>query len=333
MNTHNEYISYWLRRFLLEYAITVRNLSKNTLLSYRDTFKLLLPYLSKMNKIGIEKLSVNLLTRSNVQDFLRNLEISRNVSPASRNQRLTSILTFAKYLSTYNPEYAELYRELKFIPMKKHQKPMIGYLERDEIEALLDAPDKTTQYGYRDYVIILFMYNTGARADEVSKLTVADYDHNTATVILHGKGNKTRKCPLWKSANREIHKIVKNLACTQNIFTNRHQAPLTRFGIYGLITKHAAEAAKKCTSLRKKNVTPHVIRHTTATHLLQSGVDINTIRAWLGHVSVNTTNVYAEVSMKAKSEALDCCEVHSSVKQKCWKENPDVMAFLNGLYK
>jgi len=123
------------------------------------------------------------------------------------------------------------------------------------------------------------------------------------------------------------------LACTQNIFTNRHQAPLTRFGIYGLITKHAAEAAKKCTSLRKKNVTPHVIRHTTATHLLQSGVDINTIRAWLGHVSVNTTNVYAEVSMKAKSEALDCCEVHSSVKQKCWKENPDVMAFLNGLYK
>ena len=177
------------------------------------------------------------------------------------------------------------------------------------------------------------MYNTGARADEVSKLTVADYDHNTATVILHGKGNKTRKCPLWKSTNREIHKLVKTLASSQNIFTNRHQAPLTRFGIYGLITKHAAEAAKKCTSLRKKNVTPHVIRHTTATHLLQSGVDINTIRAWLGHVSVNTTNIYAEVSMKAKSEALDCCEVHSSAKQKCWKENPNIMAFLNGLYK
>ena len=108
MNTHNEYISYWLRRFLLEYATTVRNLSKNTLLSYRDTFKLLLPYLSKMNKIGIEKLSVNLLTKDNVQDFLKNLEASRKISPASRNQRLTSILAFAKYLSTYNPEHAEL---------------------------------------------------------------------------------------------------------------------------------------------------------------------------------------------------------------------------------
>ena len=186
--------------------------------------------------------------------------------------------------------------------MKKHQKPMIGYLERDEMEALLDAPDKTTQYGYRDYVIILFMYNTGA------KLVVADYDYTTSTVILHGKGNKTRRCPLWKSTNREIWKLVKDLAPTQSIFINRHHTPLTRFGIYGLITKYASEA-------------------------LQAGVDINTIRAWLGHVSVDTTNVYAEVSMKAKSEALDCCEVISSTKQKCWKDNPDIMAFLNGLYK
>lgn len=129
---------------------------------------------------------------------------------------------------------------------------MIGYLERDEMEALLDAPDKTTQYGYRDYVIILFMYNTGARVDEVSKLVVADYDYTTSTVILHGKGNKTRRCPLWKSTNREIWKLVKDLAPTQSIFINRHHTPLTRFGIYGLITKYAAEAAKNAPPLGRK---------------------------------------------------------------------------------
>lgn len=333
MDNKSEYLSYWIRRFLTEYAVSVRNLSRNTLMSYRDTYRMLLPFLADKAKKKEDKIHYNELTATNVQDFLIHLESSRKISVASRNQRLSSIIAFAKYLSFKIPEYVELYRQMKLIPKKKHQKPMIDYLEKEEMEALLNAPDKTSQQGYRDYVIILFMYNTGARADEVSKLTVKDLDLSNQVVVLHGKGNKTRRCPLWKSTCQELKKVVNNLGKQDNVFQNRRKTTLTRFGIYGLITKYAQMASTVRPSISRKNITPHVIRHTTATLLLQSGVDINTIRAWLGHVSIDTTNVYAEVSMKSKAEALDFCEVTSKSTRKDWKTDDGIMAFLENLYK
>lgn len=333
MNHNSEYLSYWIRRFLNEYVVSVRNLSKNTLLSYRDTYRMMLPFLAKKLNKTVDKLLFNDLTASNVQDFLAYLETGRKISVASRNQRLTSIVAFAKYLSFNFPEYVELYRQLKLIPKKKHEKPMIEYLEKDEMEALLNAPDKTSKQGYRDYVIILFMYNTGARADEVSKLVVEDLDLSSQTVLLHGKGRKTRRCPLWKSTCKELRMLVSNLGRQDHVFQNRRNSTLTRFGIYGLITKYAETASVSLPSIARKNVTPHVIRHTTATLLLQSGVDINTIRAWLGHVSVDTTNVYAEVSMKAKAEALELCEVTPKSSKKHWKTDDGIMSFLDNLYK
>lgn len=333
MSNKTEYLSYWIRRFLTEYVVSVRNLSRNTMMSYRDTYRMLLPFLTDKTNKAEDKLHFNDLNASNVQDFLIHLESNRNISVASRNQRLANIIAFAKYLSFNFPEYVELYRQMKLIPKKKCQKPMIDYLEKDEIQALLNAPDKTSQQGYRDYVIILFMYNTGARADEVSKLIVEDLDLSNQIVILHGKGNKTRRCPLWKSTCQELRKIVSTLGKQDNVFQNRHKTVLTRFGIYSLITKYAKIASTEKPSISRKNVTPHVIRHTTATLLLQSGVDINTIRAWLGHVSVDTTNVYAEVSMKAKAEALDFCEVVPKSTKKDWKMDDGIMSFLDNLYK
>lgn len=332
-NLNNTYISYWLRRFLQDYVIVVRNLSSNTRLSYRDTMRMLLPYLASVTGSHPEKLKIDQLSSQNVIGFLKHIEGTRNISPASRNQRLSSILAFGKFISANNPEYGELYRQLTLIPKKKCPKPMIGYLERDEIEAILSTPDKTSKQGYRDYLILLFMYNTGARVDEVVNFKIIDYDYGNSIVTLHGKGNKDRRCPLWKSTNHELKRYLENTCSKEYVFLNRLNRQLTRFGIYNMITKYAELASDDKPSIGKKHVTPHVIRHTTATHLLQAGVDINTIRAWLGHVSINTTNVYAEVSMKAKADALDCCEVIHKENDKSWKKDQDIMSFLNSLYK
>jgi integrase/recombinase XerD len=202
------------------------------------------------------------------------------------------------------------------------------------MDALLAAPDMATNQGRRDYALLLFLYNSGARADEVAQVRVSELtlpavsERDLASVLIRGKGNKTRQCPLWAQTVRELDTLVQGRSSSERVFLNRCGRPITRFGIHTLVERYAARAAAKVPSLAKKRVSPHTIRHTTATHLLRSGVDINTIRAWLGHVSITTTNVYAEVDLEMKAKALANCEVEDRKKAAPWKEDRRLMAFL-----
>lgn len=206
------------------------------------------------------------------------------------------------------------------------------------MDAVLAAPDMTTAQGRRDHALLLFLYNAGARADEVAQVRIGDVtlpqvpDRELASVLIRGKGNKTRRCPLWAQTVHELAALVEGRDPTEHVFLNRCGRPITRFGIHTLIERSVTRAVKKVTSIAKKRVSPHTIRHTTATHLLRSGVDINTIRAWLGHVSVTTTNVYAEVDLEMKAKALANCEVKGSKKNHApWREDKGLMDFLRRL--
>lgn len=152
-----------------------------------------------------------------------------------------------------------------------------------------------------------------------------------AAVLIHGKGGKLRRCPLWRRTVTELLSVVEGRPASQHVFLNRRHEPLTRYGIYALVERYAETAAKIAPSLKEKRVSPHVVRHTTATHLLRAGVDINTIRAWLGHVSLSTTNVYAEVDLEMKARALAKCEVESTTTRKLWRKDAALMEFLSQL--
>ena len=227
--------------------------------------------------------------------------------------------------------------QIQTIASKKVARPLIGYLEKDELDALLKAPDRRTAQGRRDYAVLLFLYNTGARADEVAQVRIGDLDlgaassRDASSVVLRGKGNKTRRCPLWPRTVDELRPLIDRRAASQHVFLNRRGQPLTRFGIHALVERYAARVATKLPSVAKKRVSPHTIRHTTATHLLRAGVDINTIRAWLGHVCLSTTNVYAEVDLEMKAKALVKCEIKDGKPKKPWRKNPGLMEFLRTL--
>jgi site-specific recombinase XerD len=335
---NNQYVGFWIRRFLIEYLVITKNLSKNTQLSYRDTFRLLLPYVATKSKKTIDKILLDDLSPEIVKDFLNSLESERKCSISSRNQRLAAIHAFAKFVGINNPEYVEWYRKLNIIPLKRATHKLITYLEKPEMDALLEAPDKSSDQGKRDHALLLFLYNTGARADEAAQLTIANLslppsikNEGLATVLIRGKGNKSRRCPLWKQTVKELKYITHGRDASASVFLNRCKQPITRFGIHAMVRRYADSIAEKLPAIKGKRVSPHTIRHTTATHLLQSGVDINTIRTWLGHVSINTTNIYAEINIRMKAKALACCEIVQDKDAGHWRDDKDLMNFLDNL--
>jgi integrase/recombinase XerD len=334
---NNDLLSPWVRRFLLEYLVSERNLARNTQKSYRDALQQFLPFIARVAHRRIEGLQVDDVSPARTRAFLQDLEKSRGCGIATRNQRLAAIHSLARFIGLRSPEHLEWCGKIQAIGSKKVARPLIGYLEKDELDALLKAPDQGTSQGRRDYAVLLFLYNTGARADEVAQVRISDLDLSVASsrgvssVVLRGKGSKTRRCPLWPRTVDELRSLIGQRAISQHVFLNRRGQALTRFGIHTLVERHAASVAAKLPSLAKKRVSPHTIRHTTATHLLRSGVDINTIRAWLGHVCLSTTNVYAEVDLEMKAKALVKCEIKDGKQRKPWRKNPGLMEFLRTL--
>ncbi len=321
----------WVRRFLLEHVVADLNLSRNTQASYRDAMTLLLPFAAKQQGQAIDQLEIEHLAPDVVRRFLAHLEVERHCSVSTRNQRLAAIHAFARFIGTRSPEHLAWCAELTAIPFKKAAKGTLPYLEKPEMNALLAAPDRRTSQGARDHALLLFLYNAGARADEAARLTVADLDLGTSPAAkLLGKGNKTRLCPLWPSTAGVLKTLVATRGGHEPVFLNRRREAITRFGIYDLVKRHAARAAQRVPSIAAKRVSPHVIRHTTAVHLLRAGVDINTIRAWLGHVSLDTTNIYAEVDLAMKAKALGECSIPDDSRRH-WRKEPGLMAFLRSL--
>jgi len=322
----------WIRRFLLEHVVAERNLARNTQHSYRDAFGLLIPFVAGMQKKSVDRLAVVDLSADLVRRFLSDLESSRSCKIATRNQRLAAIRAFAGFVAERSPVHIEWCGQIRSIPFKKASTAVVPYLEKAEIDALLAAPDRQTAQGRRDYALLLFLYNAGARATEAAQLKVRDLDIRAACVKITGKGGKQRLCPLWPATIAALDAVIDERTASEPIFVNRLGHPITRFGIHTLVERYTLRICAKFPALATKRVSPHSIRHSTATHLLRAGVDINTIRGWLGHVSLDTTNIYAEIDLEMKAKALAKCELTPASKsKKRWRELPGLMDFLRSL--
>ena len=325
-----------VRRFLLEHLVGERNLARNTQQSYRDTLRLLIPFAADLQKTSVDRLVVSDVSADVVRGFLRHVEEGRGCGVRTRNQRLAAIHALATFVGERYPELIPWCGEVRAVPFKRYDRPSLCYLEKPEIDAVLAAADQTIEHGRRDHGLLLFLYNTGARASEAATLTIGDLDRRadgSGSVRLLGKGGKTRHCPLWPATMRALATLTDGRTPNEVVFLNRRRRPMTRFAIHATVVRCAARAAVAQQSLTKKTASPHVIRHTTATHLLRAGVDINTIRAWLGHVSIDTTNIYADIDLETKAKMLAACQSFTpgTMPRKRWRDDASLMQFLRTL--
>ena len=337
MKTHEgERLGGWVRRFLVEHLVVERNLSGNTQRSYRDTLRLLIPFAADHHKTAVDRLVVTDVSADVVRGFLRDIEERRGCGVRTRNQRLAAIHALATFVGERCPELIPWCGEVRAEPFKRFDRPGLCYLDKPEIDALLASPDRATEQGRRDHGVLLFLYNTGARASETAAVAILDLDarsDGSGSVRLVGKGGKTRHCPLWPTTMTSLRALTSGRSPEEPVFRNRRRMPITRFVVHATVTRYVIQAGVTCPSLAKKAISPHVIRHTTATHLLRAGVDINTIRAWLGHVSNDTTNVYAEVDLETKARMLAACGSFTSGRAptRRWRDDPPLMQFLRSL--
>ena len=321
-----------LRRFLSEHIVTERNLARNTQKSYRDTFTLLVPFMTKKLRKADDRLTVHDLTSKRVLQFLAHIEDDRGCSIQTRNQRLTAIRAFARYVASRDPACIEWSGQIRNIVSKKAMPQPITCLTKAEMDAILAVPDRRTRRGRTEYALLLFLYNTGARVSEAKQLRVSELqiglgDGRHALVTLHGKGGKVRQCPLLPRTERVLAELIAGRVSNDAVFISRYRKPLTRFGVYRLVERCAA----KVPSLAGRKITPHVVRHTAASAMVRAEVDLNTIRTLLGHVSMDTTHIYAEIDLAMKAKAVALCEAAEPGPSRPWKEDKSLMAFLKSL--
>ncbi|MGH7630433.1 MAG: tyrosine-type recombinase/integrase [Gemmatimonadales bacterium] len=281
--------------FFADHLVTVKGLRAATLRSYRDTIRLLLVFAAEDKGTKITRLAVEDLSFERVLGFLRHLEDQRGNHIRTRNQRLSVLHTLFDYIATREPEMLDVCQRVAAIPMKRAAPAETHFLERDEVEALLRQLPRTGRNALRDRALLVFLYNTGARAQEVADLRVGHLQlAEPALVRLHGKGDKWRTCPLWRQTAAllaELHEMTEGPPAPDTpVFSSTTGGALTRFGIYKIVRRHAAYLDDARTDRR---VSPHLFRHTAAVHLLEAGVEVNVIRGWLGHADLTTTNRYA----------------------------------------
>lgn len=300
-----------VQRFFQQYLPQLRGMSIHTTRSYRDALVVFLGFVASDTGRPVERIEIRDMERERVMRFLTYLEKVRHNGIATRNARLAALHTFARYLAAENPEYLSMLQSVLDIPFKRGACEVpIDYFESDEMSAFLQAIDRQTPAGARDYVLFALLFNTGARVQEVLNLRVSDVRLEAPfQVRLHGKGNKVRLCPIWSGTADLMRTHINSILAsdTENpaagfIFRNQRGGQLTRFGVRYRLRKHLASCGVP--SLQDKRLHPHSLRHSTAIHLLKAGVDFATISQWLGHASVNTTMRYARVDVDLKLAAL-----------------------------
>ena len=299
-----------LRRFLGEYLPRQRNASPCTVRAYRDALKLLLKSVADAKHSSVAELRLADVDRSAVLVFLESVETTRGNGITTRNHRLAAIRSFFRFVSSNSPEAVEQCARVMSIPLKRCDSRAVDYLTIDEVQAILRQVPVDTLNGRRDDALLRFLYNTGARVQEALDVCRGDLVLDSPPhVLLHGKGRKERICPLWRDTVERLRRLLDERQVgalpTSPVFTSRGGQPLTRFGAGYILDKYVRQAAPHSASLGRKNVHPHMLRHTTAMHLLQAGVDLNTIRCWLGHASVTTTNQYVEIDLEMKRRAIE----------------------------
>jgi integrase/recombinase XerD len=326
-----------LHGFFIEYLPRQRALSPHTLLSYRDSLKLLLKFAAG-KKGDPSRLTIEELTIGKITAFLQNLEGNRHNAASTRNVRLSAIHSFFRYVGSECPEHLAQVQRILAIPFKRTGSREVAHLSFEEIQAVLAAVNAASPNGPRDLALLSLMFNLGARVSEIVGLRTDDLCLSAPfSVLLRGKGRKERTCPLWPETARLLETLIdrRGLAPAQSapLFLNARGSRLSRFGVREILNKYLAKAAERQPSLRKKRLHPHSVRHSTAVHLLRSGVDLSTIAHWLGHASVNTTNKYLSIDLEAKREALAKAKplLNGHPPLEDWRKDPDLIAWLEAL--
>ncbi len=324
--------------FFRTYLVNQKGVSKNTIASYSDCMYLLIEFCCEHFAVAADRLAVESIDEHVVLDFLDNLERERGNAPSTRNQRLDAIKSFFRFIAAHEPTLVAACERVCAISHKVTETKMVESLCRNEVHAIIDATDPATLKGARDRTLFMLMYNTGARVQELVDLMLDDLQLPAPSqVLLTGKGRKQRIVPLWNQTVDAIRYYceIRDAARIdfQRLFLNARGKPITRFGISHLVAKYAHIAAAGCPSLRDRTVTPHTFRHTTALHLIQAGVDIVTVKEWLGHADIKTTMQYLEINLEMKRQALEKCpppDIGSLPEQPRWQRN-DILQFLNEL--
>lgn len=322
-----------LQRYFCSYLIGQRDLSARTIASYRDTFRLLLQFLQNKHGIQPDALCVDDMDAPRVLAFLTDLEKSRGNCPRSRNARLAAIRSFFRYAAASDPLVLPVAQRVLTIPMKRFDRAAVGHLTSEQIQAILDAPDGSSLAGQRDRLLLMLLYNTGARVSETAALKVRDVClESCAAVHLHGKGRKLRSVPLWQQTVKLLKPWLRRSGITPDspLLPNARGGPMSRSGITQRLRLAVTRATTKHPSLRSARVSPHTIRHTTAMHLLQSGVDLSVIAMWLGHESIQTTHQYLDADLETKRKALARLEP-PRIRQPRRNTPKPLIEFLNGL--
>jgi len=301
-------LSRLVQNFFVDRLVQQRSVSPCTVASYRDAFRLLLTFAaSRLRKTPVA-LALPDLDVSLVLAFLEHLEVERGNSVSTRNSRLTAIRSFMHYASHRAPTALTTIRNVLAIPSKRGERRAVDHLSRKEVRGLLGAADTSTWSGHRDRVLFQVLYNTGARVSEVTGMDVADLDlGDHPQVRIHGKGRKERVVPLWRETKTDLRRWLPQIRVRPQgpVFPNRNGERITRSGVASRLRRLAEKASVEHPELRRHHVSPHLIRHTTAIHLLQSGVDLSVIAMWLGHESIETTHQYMAADLRMKEAALD----------------------------
>jgi site-specific recombinase XerD len=335
--------AFYLSSFFSKYLPGQKNLSTNTIASYRDTFKLFLIFCDETKGLKPQNITLNFITKQIVTEFLEWIEKKRKCCLSTRNQRLSAIHAFFRYVQKENPDNLFEFHRILTIPLKRKPKPQVFYLTDDELKILFSQPDTSSKQGRRDLVLLILMYDTAARVSEIIDLKVCNIRLSSpAVVALRGKGGKMRHVPIigktkdHLSAYLEEHKKYNWGIAAQDapVFFNQQHRKLSRWGVCHILKKYVKMATKNTKFNASFAVTPHVLRHSKAMLLLQAGINLIYIRDFLGHFNVVTTEIYARADTEMKRKAIESAYMDlSPIDMPNWEENEDLMYWLQNLCK
>ena len=323
------------QRFFHEYLQRTRGASVHTVRAYRDALKLFFSFVAQEKHAQVAQLTLDDIQAEAVLAFLEHVESRRGNSAATRNCRLATLRSFAQHLLRHDVTRAGQYSRILAIPTKRAIHRATVYLEPEEARAVIAAVDRRVRNGIRDYALLLFLYNTGARVSEALAVRAGDPRlERPRQVRLLGKGGKERICPLWPETASALRSLLVTGEREERLFRSARGSSLTRDGVAYLLNKYVRRTAEHTAALRTRHVTPHVLRHSCAVALLQAGVDVSVIRDYLGHATVTTTSRYIATNLRLKREVLEAFWKRAGLasnKQRAWRPTPKLLSFLETL--
>lgn len=338
MNKSDEF-PFYTTKFFGSYLPGNRNVSPNTIVSYRDAFSKLLAYMRDCCSIDPDKIKFKDLDRDTIGNFLDYLENDQNCSLATRNQRLAALKSFFRFVEVERPDLLLKCQTILTIRNKSAPKPVIEYLNHDEIKLLLEEPDKSMQKEFRDLAILALMYDSAARVQEICDLKISDIRLESSPVIrVFGKGRKTRDIPITNQCSSILRKYMNDYHLNRSIisdtplFFNSRNEKLTRSGVSYILKKYIDRVNANGGNIPTK-ITPHCLRHSKAMHMVEAGINLIYIRDFLGHESIETTMVYAKANPEIRRKAIYGMEekISGASEKPDWTDDPGIMEFLHGI--